>query len=247
MNTEIVSVADSRLSTLSKAEDDLETVPPSDSNLSITRYRRILTERISRSGYTPEVLRTFASLRKLYAQSSMLREQDALLLQFEGIFKSSIKEITPDALNLNSLHLAALYDTPPVVKFLVDCGCPVNLPAALPESIFNNWTALHCAVSIANIPVIEWLLENGADVSAKTARSQTPLHVIIPRSLDLGIPKVQRVMKLLLPLLSHKPALNFEDERGMTALDWAKERNLSVIIQHLIQHGATENPKLEVR
>jgi len=54
------------------------------------------------------------------------------------------------------------------------------------------------------------------------------------------------VIRLLLPPLSHELALNFEDENGMTALDLAKEQNLSGIIQQLMQQGATENPQIEV-
>jgi ankyrin repeat protein len=96
------------------------------------------------------------------------------------------------------------------------------------------------------VPVVEWLLQNGADATAKTAKSQTPLHIVISRSHDFGIPKTHKVIRLLLPSLSHKPALNFEDENGMTALDLAKEQNLTGIIQQLMQQGATENPHIEV-
>jgi len=246
IDTKIVTGAESRLSTLTKIEDDLGKAPPADNSLNIIRYRRILVERIARSGSTPELVRTFTSLGKLYAQSSKLNEQEALLLQFEDIFRPTIKEMSADSLNLNAIHLAALHEAPSVLKFLVNCGCPVNHPAALPESGFNNWTPLHFAVSVANVPVVEWLLQNGADVAAKTAKSQTPLHVVISRSHDFGIPKAHKVIRLLLPPLSHELALNFEDENGMTALDLAKEQNLSGIIQQLMQQGATENPQIEV-
>jgi len=246
IDTKIVSGVESRLSTLTKIEDELGKAPPANKNLSITRYRRILAERIARSDYTPGLVRTFTSLGKLYAQSAKPSEQKALLLQFEDIFRPTIKDMSADSLNLNAIHLAALHEAPPVLNFLVNCGCPVNHPAALPESSFNNWTPLHFAVSVANVPVVEWLLQNGADVTAKTAKSQTPLHVVISHSQDFGIPKTHKVIRLLLPSLSHKPALNFEDENGMTALDLAKEQNLSGIIQQLMQQGATENPHIEV-
>jgi hypothetical protein len=246
IDTKIVTGVESRLSMLTKIEDHLGKAPPVDNSLSITRYRRILAERISRSGYTPELVRTFTSLGKLYAQSSKPTEQKALLLQFEDIFRPTIKDMSADSLNLNAIHLAALHEAPPVLNFLVECGCPVNNAVELPESSFSNWTPLHFAVSVANVPVVEWLLQNGADVAAKTAKSQTPLHVVISRSHDFGIPKAHKVIRLLLSSLSHQPALNFEDENGMTALDLAKEQNLSGIIQQLMQQGATENPQIEV-
>ena len=38
-------------------------------------------------------------------------------------------------------------------------------------------TPLHYSCLIGNLPIVEYLIENGADIEAKTSNKETPLHV----------------------------------------------------------------------
>jgi ankyrin repeat protein len=243
---QVISVTDSRLAYLKLIEGTLENNMSASIESRITHCRRILTERISRSGYEVDTLWAFSFLRKLYSQARKLAEQDALQKEFEKLFISDAKKKSLDTTGLDAVHLAALTGSTSVLEFLVKSGCPIDQAASPEASEYDNWTALHFAVSMGEIAAIKWLLEKGADTSAITARFQTPLHIAISEFYQPELSKVNDLVELLLPSLLQKPALNFEDDSGMTALDLAKLRSLGNTVLLLTQYGATENPRIEV-
>ena len=257
---QISCVTQSRLSVLAKTENDLENTSKAylqDESKSfaehdqglvplIRAYRRILAEKVLRSGCTSETIRTFVSLRAIYTRTGQLAAAQALRCQFEKLFRDESALAWPNTKDLDLFHLAAISGSPDSLQFLVDTGSSVNAPFTNEASSFNQYTALHCAVYAANTLAIDWLLHNGADVAAKTAEGQTSLHMAISNKLESSI--AYEVVRLLITDAPEKaPFLNAQDNTGMTALDLAMEAGLDEIVQLLMQHGARENSRKEVR
>lgn len=260
MECQISCVTQSRLSVLAKAENELENVSKAylqDESKSfaehdqglvplIRAYRRILAEKILRLGCTPETIRTLVSLRAIYTHTGQLTAVQALRCQFEKLFRDESARAWPNAKDLDLFRLAAISGSPDLLQFLVDTGSSVNEPFTTETSSFNQYTALHCAVYAANTLAIDWLLHNGADVAAKTTEGQTSLHMAISNKLESSI--AYEIARLLITDAPEKASfLNAQDNTGMTALDLAQEAGLDEIVQLLMQHGARENSRKEVR
>ena len=259
-NALISSVTESRLSILSKAENELENtikayfqgenkfLPEHGRGLLHLKqaYKRLLAERVLRSGCDPETIRTFASLRTIYARTGQTTDLETLRNQFERLFRKESSIARPEATFLDLLHLAAISGSPDSLQFLVDTGSPVNAPFVSELTAFYEYTALHCAVYGANTVAINWLLHNGADVSAKTAGGQTSLHIAISNRLTSHV-SYEIVRLLLTNVPEGAEFLNAADNTGMTVLDLAKKAGAQDTVQLLKHYGATENLRVEVR
>ena len=73
--------------------------------------------------------------------------------------------------NFTSLHWAAYWDSPEMVKFLLDHGSDIE-----EVTRDNEGTALHVAAEEANSNAMKVLLQRGANVNARDKEGSTPLH-----------------------------------------------------------------------
>lgn len=139
--------------------------------------------------------------------------------------------------------------------FFAGCDLPDSGPAAqLTTAIRNNeavrvrqllaegvspnvsnegggWTPLMMAVMQNNAEIAALLLENGADLYARTRNLQTPLHLAARWGKDKAID----------PLLKYKVSTEMQDELGWTPLMWAAMRNKRGAVEKLLKGGANVN------
>lgn len=98
----------------------------------------------------------------------------------------------------------------------------------------HQCTVLHRAVSIDHLPIVELLLELGADVSSKESKNQTPLHYAF--GYDCAYVKVSNeICKLL---LQHKADSNDKDVDGNTPFLMALKNRCLNTIKMLLDYGA---------
>jgi len=71
------------------------------------------------------------------------------------------------------IHQAVLLGQIDTVELLLTLDCDINLQTP------DGRTALHLACQIANMPLIDLLLSNGADASKNDARNISPLHWLV--------------------------------------------------------------------
>lgn len=84
---------------------------------------------------------------------------------FEDLIKAGSKPDTQTSSGYHAAPYACLYDRFTMLSFLIDGGhSEVN--ACGP----NYWTSLHVATDKENIPVLQWLINHGANMSAEIHR-----------------------------------------------------------------------------
>ena len=124
-----------------------------------------------------------------------------------------------------------------MVKVLVEKGARVNSRSrknlTWGSEVLENWTNLHAATLMGHLDVVEYLLAHGADINAECTFG------------DKGITPLQSaawgghadVIKIL---LTKGANINHKSEGGRTALDLAKQKNRTQIVELLHKHGAKE-------
>ncbi|OTA68784.1 ankyrin [Hypoxylon sp. EC38] len=90
---------------------------------------------------------------------------------------------------------------------------------------------LHVAVNNGNLDIVNYLLENGADINAVNKHSQTPLH--IATSSD-----AKGIEKVIGTLINYGAELNFRDRHGWTPLMLAASKCRSNLVEALLSAGA---------
>jgi ankyrin repeat protein len=113
----------------------------------------------------------------------------------------------PNALGESPLALAALRAQLPWVKALVARGALVNAPAD-----GTRWQALHYAASGEDHGVIAWLLEQGANIDARSPNGSTPLMM----AWGYGSVDGARL------LMKRGARTDLRNEQGLSAWDFAK-------------------------
>ncbi|CAN2390787.1 Ankyrin repeat domain-containing protein 53, partial [Pristimantis euphronides] len=88
-----------------------------------------------------------------------------------------------DRYGFTVLHMAAIHSRLQCLKLLLeDCGMGVNVPSVY------GWRALHLVMNQKSghraIPCLRYLLQQGADVNAKSRNLSTPLHRAAGESLE---------------------------------------------------------------
>ena len=103
------------------------------------------------------------------------------------------------------------------VKAFIEAGHNPN--AVWPES---GETLLHYAADDANIEVIDYLIQSGANINVKSLRGLTPLHIAVDSDCDAA---VQSQEKLTMSTVRHLIELGaderIKESRGETARDIA--------------------------
>ena len=119
------------------------------------------------------------------------------------------------------IMLAALAGNLPVVKLLREAGAEINRP---------GWNPLHYAAIAGHDAVIEYLLSTGADLALTAPNGATPLMLAV-------LENTGATVKLL---LGYGFDVNARNDKGETALTWAKKRGFREIEQLLRKAGAKD-------
>lgn len=98
------------------------------------------------------------------------------------------------------------------------------------KDILKN-TSLHYAVLNQDIPLMKFLIKNGADVNAKNAYGKTVLHTALQR----------KSMHLVELLLGNGANVNLENCSGERPLDIAVETKNKDVVSILLKNGALVN------
>ncbi len=102
----------------------------------------------------------------------------------------------------------------------------------------NGKTPLHIACYSAQVDVVKYLIEQGANINASTYAKLSPLHWAVHSYSD-PVTKKETIEFLL----SKSPELaNLQNDKGITPLMWAAN-DLEETIQLLIDHGADVNAR----
>jgi ankyrin repeat protein len=119
-----------------------------------------------------------------------------------------------------------------VAACLAKNGVDVN------EGTPHGTTALMLAAAQGHIPMVNWLLNNGADVSLQNASDANVLSYTL--KLFEGTEQVLNdIVKLL--LAHHADTENIEAELGFTPLMIASQKGYFTIVKLLVAHGAKVN------
>jgi ankyrin repeat protein len=129
-----------------------------------------------------------------------------------------------------------------------------------------GFTPAHWAANLGHRDVLKLLIDNGADLNAKTKISSTLLHLaadcghkdVIELLLDLGADVNAKDRLGYTPLIwassgGHKEAselliakgadINFKDDTGMTSLHWAAKKGYKDVTESLIISGGEVNAR----
>lgn len=156
---------------------------------------------------------------------SHLRAQDELFTSIRNGDISKVKnylDSQPQSINqiskegFSPLILAAYTGSFELVQLLVSRGAAVNHTSAM-------GTALMAAIVKNHVAVVQFLLEQGAEVNVWDDRGTTPLIYAVQF-------KNHEILKLL---LNHKPDTTHTDKNGKTAFEYAVFSGDEVIIQLL--------------
>ena len=117
------------------------------------------------------------------------------------------------------------------VEALITKGANYHLltEAELHKYSSEHETALHIAVRLGHVAVVQYLLDQNVQVNAKTRRFRRPLHY----SAYFGVPVT--IAELL---LKHGAALEAQDDDGATTLLWAAYLNNMPLVELLLERGA---------
>jgi ankyrin repeat protein len=147
-----------------------------------------------------------------------------LCILFFFTFSLFSREIIPE-----NLAKAALNGDIDTLKRALGEGADVN---ALSEEGFGF---LHYAVEGEKPMMIRFLIENKADVNARTAEGgYTPLHLVSRKNFDMA----KNRLEIAVILIAAGADLNAVDESGATALHMAVTGGLEELSRLLIDYGA---------
>lgn len=129
-----------------------------------------------------------------------------------------------DKLGFSSLHICSMLGMQEHIKTLISCG------ADLESQNNQGWTPLHTAVVNyrKNINTIELLLENEANIEAKTYEGKTPLMLAAMRHNDPNLIKY---------LIEKGASISAEDHKGQTAIYYAIESENYLSTKTLLAYG----------
>lgn len=96
-----------------------------------------------------------------------------------------------------------------------------------------RWTALAYACKYGHGDIVQYLVENNADVNLTVNVGSTPLQVALN----------MKFFKIADYLIKHGADVNIPDITGMTALAWAAKSGDLKTVQYLIENGAEVNSK----
>tara|TARA_B100000683_G_scaffold166714_1_gene160627 strand:+ start:259 stop:1740 length:1482 start_codon:yes stop_codon:yes gene_type:complete len=121
----------------------------------------------------------------------------------------------------------------------------------------DGWTALLHAISNDQMPVIDWLLEQGADLTKESYHGYTTLMAacrknnapIATKAIEAGVPVnayfyrksafsyavINRALACMDLLAAHKAQMNLPDGNGQTPMGWAIQQGHFDLYLHMVQ------------
>jgi len=154
----------------------------------------------------------------------------------KNIFKKGVSVGIMDKYERTPLHYAACCGHLKIVKLLLRRRADVDFKDYIGK------TPLHGAAEGGCFQIIELLIKHGADVNIKSNDGQTPLFsvikeckakspiVLLLRNIDHGTDVSAKIVELF---IKHGTDVDIKDDKGFTALDYAKKYNLEKIIKLL--------------
>ena len=128
------------------------------------------------------------------------------------------------------LHICALYGSLGLLVQLLSRVPASNRLVLECKDLWGN-TLLHLAALRSHLPVVQYLLAQGALVDAKTYAGSTPL---LSAARNGHLPVVQC-------LLAHGARVDAATDDGATPLYWAALRGHLEVVEYLLVHGARVN------
>lgn len=106
-------------------------------------------------------------------------------------------------------------------------------PSLLAAYSGDGWTPLHLAAAFGGVAAVQWLLDHGADVHARSHNSMAnqPLHACVAMG---GGPDALRA------LLKGGASVNATQKDGVTALHLAAANNEEEAVRLLLEFGASK-------
>ena len=176
-------------------------------------YREV---EIFEASFGPELQTLVATVTRLYRDNTSLRAHWFLRM-----------------LRMTGTHLKQEDCPVPAVVFCAYNGHKTILPSLVMEpsdlnaSTFRlGFTALHMAVLGKHLPLVEWLLDNNAEINAIDAWGRTPLHLAARRN----------NIDVLQYLLNHDADVFRKDMYGWTPKRGARDLQLSNHVNILSEH-----------
>ena len=233
--TELKAVGDQILkSEMSKQQFDTSRA----TTLAVT-VRIVLQEQLKRFGFTTEAGKLFVLLYSLY---NLLERYDSckdIRAQFDKSLRDTHASDPAAQVDDTLFWFCKSGATDELRQFLIDSGSRID--NAVPYESETLVYPVHVTVKYGRLPDLIWLLDNGADISAKTSDGETCLHLAIRSISALQTHDARMIVEALIPRFTNKDVLNIEDANGWTALDIAKQMSLHEIIKSLLNAGAQEN------
>ena len=117
-----------------------------------------------------------------------------------------------------------------------------NNPNWITSKDQDGKTPIYHAAESDNVAIVQYLIECGADVNAKSDTERTPLHIAVCR-------RAEDIIKML---VEYGTDVNAKDSRGTTSLHWAMTRSITEgtakdrieIARFLISNGADVNARI---
>ena len=100
-----------------------------------------------------------------------------------------------------------------------------DYPIDINSKGLDNWTALHFAAYDDNNVIVEYLIDNGANINAETRFGKTALHITALRG----------NLETVASLITKGIDVNYQDEDGNTALHIAAENGYESIVEYLVK------------
>lgn len=138
-----------------------------------------------------------------------------------ALIKARARVNIRNAVGDTPIMIAALHGNLPVVKLLREAGAEINPP---------GWTPLLYASVNGHDKVIEYLLSSGADMGLSAPNGVTPLMLAVAE-------KKADTVRLL---IGYGFDVHARNDKGETALTWARRRDFREIEQILRQAGARD-------
>jgi uncharacterized protein len=139
----------------------------------------------------------------------------------KALIRARVKVNLRNGFGDTPIMIAALNGNLAVVKLLREAGAEINQP---------GWTPLQYAAVNGHDAVVEYLLSTGADMALTAPNGVTPLMLAV-------LENKADTVKLL---ISYGFDVSARNDKGETALGWARRRDFKEIEQILRKAGAKE-------
>ena len=207
------------------------------------KARVVLQEQLERFGFTSRACGLFVLLHSLYQLLERYDDCKDIRAQFDKAFADKYNSGSATHVEDPLFWFCKSGAPQELMQFLLDTGSSVDKPAPFESSTLVY--PLHVAIKYDKLPLLEWLLDKGANISAKTSDGSTCLHLAIRNLATANTLEAKQIVQALVSKFAQQDGLlNIEDANGYTALDIAKDTSMNEIAKALMSVGAQENSSI---